>query len=354
MMNVDRTTPGAYYRLLSRLADRLPDDLLGHALGWTAAGRYIDVVEAVAFAATTVGFGVSEPDRALLRAELAASDRDVGILDGIDDGTNGVGYWAFAPVSPAVLNEHGDRVPYSMDLTVSSYDGPGGLDDLDRSLAKAADEVAGLAGLWRAWRYPASKSPWPAPRRHYLAYVETASSAELAEAAAQLVDVVIANAEPADRQPLPLVDVVGDAAELTTYRRAMLSASALTWARRPDEGLRFIEAIAGNVAPDPPLTFAERDVVLDHLERGLRLVAAERTETDELDPSKGDVVPGGWRTDGRWVWPEAVAYYLRVHGVAPDEAFVEEIRHHDRPNPVVGPVQVHRALSSLYARPWPQ
>jgi hypothetical protein len=354
MMNVDRTTRAAYFRLLSRLADRLPDDLLGHALGWAAAGRYVDVVEAVAFAATTVGFGVSEPDRALLRAGLAAWDRDVGILHGIDDGTDGVGWWAFAPVSPAVLNEHGDRLPYCMDLTESSYDGPGGLDDLDRSLAKAADGVPGLAGLWRAWRYPASKSPWPAPRRQYLAYVESGGRAEFVEAAAQLVDVVIANAEHANREPLPFVDVIGDTAELTTYQRAMLSASALTWARRPDEGLRFIEAIAGNVAPDRSLTSAERSVVLDYLERGQRLVTAEQPGTDELDPSNGDVVPGGWRTDGRWVWPEAVAYYLRVHAVAPDEAFLKEIRHDDRRDPVVGPVQVHRALSALYARPWPQ
>jgi len=351
-MNVDRTTRGAHYRLLTRLADRLPDDLLGQALGWTAAGRFIDVVEAVAFAATTGGLGVSEPDRALLRAGLAARDRDVGILHGIDDDTDGVGWWAFAPVSPAVLNEHGDRVPYCMDLTVPSYDGPGGLDDLDRSLAEAANEVAGLAGLWRAWRYPASKSLWPAPRRHYLAYVEPAGGADSVDAAAQLIDVVIADAEPTDHEPLPLVDVFGDTAELTTYQRAVLSASALTWARRPDGGLRFVEAIAGDDAPERPLSPPERDVVLDYLERGPRLVTAEQTETDELDPSKGDVVPGGWRTDGRWVWPEAVAYYLRVHGVAPEEAFLAETRHHGRPDPVVDPVHMHRALSSLYARHW--
>jgi hypothetical protein len=351
MTNVHRTTGGAYYRLLTRLADRLPDDLLGQALGWTAAGRYLDVAEAVAFAATTVGFGMSETDRALLGAELAAADRDAGILHGIDDHTDGVGWWAFAPVSPAVLREHGDRVPYGLDLTVPSYNGPGGLDDLDRFLAKAADDVAGLAGLWRSWRYPASKSRWPAPRRHYLAYVEPGSGAELDDVAARLVDVVIGSARSTDHDPLPIVDVIGDTAELTTYRRALLSGSALTWARRPDESPRFIEAIAGDVTAERSLTPPEREVVLEYLERGQPLVTAEQTETDKLDPSKGDVVPGGWRTDGRWVWPEAVAYYLRVHGVAPDEAFLDEIRHSGRPDPVVDPVSVHRALSSLYARP---
>jgi hypothetical protein len=354
MMNVDRTTRGAHYRLLSRLADRLPDDLLGQALGWTTAGRYVDVVEAVAFAATIVGFGLAEPDLALLRAELVAADRDVGILHGIDDGPDGVGWWAFAPVSPAVLNEHGDRVPYGLDLTVASYDGPGGLDDLDRSLAGAADEIAGTAGLWRCWRYPASKSRWPAARRHYLAYVEPGSGAELDEVAARLVDVVIGDARSTDHDPLPVVDVIGDTAELTAYRRAMLSGSALAWARRPDERPRFIDAIAGNVAAQRPLTSPESDVVLDYLERGQPLVTAEQAGTNELDPSKGDVVPGGWRTDGRWVWPEAVGYYLRVHGIAPDEAFLDEIRHPGRPDPVVDPVHVHRALSSLYARPWSQ
>jgi hypothetical protein len=39
---------------------------------------------------------------------------------------------------------------------------------------------------------------------------------------------------------------------------------------------------------------------------------------DPFDPGKGRVVPLNYRTDGVWVWPEALAYYLGQRGVAPE------------------------------------
>ncbi len=46
---------------------------------------------------------------------------------------------------------------------------------------------------------------------------------------------------------------------------------------------------------------------------------------DPLAPDDGPVVPTGYRTDGRWVWQEALAYYARRHGIAPEPDFLTDI-----------------------------
>jgi hypothetical protein len=51
-------------------------------------------------------------------------------------------------------------------------------------------------------------------------------------------------------------------------------------------------------------------------------VRATGNMVDPLDPDRGPVVPLSYRTDGTWVWQEALAYYMRARGAAPELEFL--------------------------------
>jgi hypothetical protein len=85
------------------------------------------------------------------------------------------------------------------------------------------------------------------------------------------------------------------------------------------------------------------------LDAGVVILSSTAGEADRLDPGRGDVVPIGFRTDGEWVWSDAIAYYLSAHGVAPEKSFYHHIRtcrylcaSPDQP-------AAQRALARLYA-----
>ncbi len=72
---------------------------------------------------------------------------------------------------------------------------------------------------------------------------------------------------------------------------------------------------------------ARRERIATYLSRG-RLVVRANSVHDPLDPQAAALVPLHMRTDGRWVWQEASAYYLRVRGIAPELALVCHIEAH--------------------------
>ncbi len=79
-----------------------------------------------------------------------------------------------------------------------------------------------------------------------------------------------------------------------------------------------------------------RDRVATYLERGRLVLRVAGRAPDPLAPSAGRVVPLHYRTDGVWVWQEALAYYVRKRGVAPELALLCHIEEHGlRPS---GPV----------------
>jgi hypothetical protein len=71
---------------------------------------------------------------------------------------------------------------------------------------------------------------------------------------------------------------------------------------------------------------AERARLLSYLGEAPWALHAHDLEVDPLDPSRGEVVPIGYRTDGVWVWQEASEYYLESMGAAPDDEFVAHIQ----------------------------
>jgi hypothetical protein len=63
---------------------------------------------------------------------------------------------------------------------------------------------------------------------------------------------------------------------------------------------------------------SRRRRLANYLSAARLVIRAAGLVTDPMDPERGPVVPLGYRTDGTWVWQEAMAYYVLRHGVAPE------------------------------------
>jgi Tuberculosis necrotizing toxin len=66
--------------------------------------------------------------------------------------------------------------------------------------------------------------------------------------------------------------------------------------------------------------------VLDYLDGAPLVGPARGYDVDRLDPNGQQSVPVAFHTDGTWIWPAAVNYYLREHDIAPEADLVEHIR----------------------------
>lgn len=95
----------------------------------------------------------------------------------------------------------------------------------------------------------------------------------------------------------------------------------------------------------------ERERVLAYLDSAPVILASRSKDTDAFDPSRTDAVPLNFRTDGRWVWPGAVAYYLREHGISPDPELVEHIRTAGYAVPEVDEETQARMLAAMTSPP---
>ncbi|MBD2900353.1 hypothetical protein amrb99_93570 [Actinomadura sp. RB99] len=72
----------------------------------------------------------------------------------------------------------------------------------------------------------------------------------------------------------------------------------------------------------PPVPEHEREPLLRYLQEAPIVLAARGYDTDRLDPAHPAEVPLTYHTNGVWIWPGAVHYYLRVHGVPPEPRLV--------------------------------
>lgn len=68
-----------------------------------------------------------------------------------------------------------------------------------------------------------------------------------------------------------------------------------------------------------------RKEIARYLRRGKLAVRATSALADPLSGSDEPVVPLGYRTDGTWVWPEGLAYYMEKRGVAPELSLLAHI-----------------------------
>lgn len=89
------------------------------------------------------------------------------------------------------------------------------------------------------------------------------------------------------------------------------------------------DAVGRPVTNRPELPAEEKNRVLEYLERAPVVLAARGYDSDRLSPTASSSVPMTFHTDGSWIWPGAVGYYLRTHDLTPQAELVDHIRARD-------------------------
>jgi hypothetical protein len=84
----------------------------------------------------------------------------------------------------------------------------------------------------------------------------------------------------------------------------------------------------GIVVDRPPVDPGEIDALTAYLTKAPVALATTKTGEDELSPGAGLVVPRAYHTDGEWIWPAAVGYYLHRYRLPPQPDLVAHIRAH--------------------------
>ncbi|GAB3289731.1 hypothetical protein [Parasphingorhabdus pacifica] len=129
----------------------------------------------------------------------------------------------------------------------------------------------------------------------------------------------------------PPVEAYAD--ELTRYPRA--EANTPSWlaerAGAPGTALRVAEVFDqgddGRPTFDRPgIGAGEHEQLVQYLESAPIVLAARSWDTDQLAPDQPLSVPLTFHTDGSWIWPGAVGYYLRHHNVSPEAELTAHIR----------------------------
>jgi hypothetical protein len=352
----ETTLAEALHLLLARLAGQVPDGLLSQGRRWLADWEPVSLARSVASCAASLRLPMAAPDLALLRGLLHTAGTDGSVLDGVPlaDGEPLLRH-VFAAAAPEVIDRRGEELGLCLDLT------PGGLtdraelsDDLDRAAVAAAETdgaAHGVIALWRTWRSPAGGEPWPGPRRVFLLAVE-------ADAAPHLAAAWLQGELARQGEPDPQVEAFSLQSDLPRYQNTARAFSALLWTAEPTPPIRLarvydlVDPRTGPAfAPDrAQLTDAEREEVALLLETAPTLLTTTTALDDVLEPSEDGygVVPVDFRSDGQWVWSDAITYYALVHGVAP----VADLLDHLRAGPVgsdPGEVAVFRAMAALTA-----
>lgn len=134
-------------------------------------------------------------------------------------------------------------------------------------------------------------------------------------------------ATPAGAGPMPAPT---DPADMRTPR---------VWDRLDEGGIPAVDR-----EPLPP---AERDRVQRYLDDAPVVLAARSYDTDAFEPEREPSVPLNFRTDGTWVWPGAVPYYLREHDLPPDPDLLAHIRARRFTVPEVSEQSKERAVTAI-------
>lgn len=233
----------------------------------------------------------------------------------------------------------GGRVPPLSDLTGRESL----MDPTDRTAVASAQRQPGAVALWRGWRiapdWAAAVIP-PAP-----VYVLETTGPTAATAAA------VMRALSATGVVAPLVEVYRSGEKLPAYSATARNSGALLWAGRDTTPLRIARVFddGGGFTPGHPLLSGpELERVAAFLDAGSPVLATTTRAEDMVEPSRGHVVPMTYRTDGRWLWPESVTYYLRAYGLAPASDLLAHIRAYGSDRPVTDPADEHRALALLF------
>lgn len=104
----------------------------------------------------------------------------------------------------------------------------------------------------------------------------------------------------------------------------------------------------------PPVADTDRDLLLSYLDRAPVAVIGRGFDADVLNPDAPALVPVAFQTDGHWIWPAAVGYYLRAYDVPPEPELVERAKAQDFVLPEVSEEARVAAAANLGAPAAPQ
>ncbi len=215
------------------------------------------------------------------------------------------------------------------------------------ALIAVLSDTTGARGLWRAWRIPIRGQGPPLPV--YVVEADTADPAGLTGRLQRALTTVDSD--------VPRVEVVAPGAEVPMYQRAARSYGPLVWTATEPAQVRLARAFDGvDDAGEPFFTedhprlldAAERERVLDYLRAATVVLHTDATMEDVVDPARGAVVPTAFRSDGSWIWPDIVSYFLDEHGLAPDERLLAHVRNADGPPAPLDAVTTHHVLEHLF------
>ncbi|WP_330272824.1 SseB family protein [Lentzea sp. NBC_00516] len=129
--------------------------------------------------------------------------------------------------------------------------------------------------------------------------------------------------------------------------------------RQQDTGTQVELARAFDLVEDgrgiwyrPMIGAREQFLILRYLESAPVVLSSRGSATDLFTGGEEKVVPLGYHTDGRWVWPASVAYHLRTHEIPPSMALVDHIRQQRYEVPVVPEIAKARAAALAMGRPF--
>ncbi|MBB4933280.1 hypothetical protein F4561_004100 [Lipingzhangella halophila] len=98
----------------------------------------------------------------------------------------------------------------------------------------------------------------------------------------------------------------------------------------------------------PPVPPEARDAVVRYLADAPIILSARSFSEDLLAPGRPANVPLTYHTDGTWIWPGSVGYYLRAHGAPPQPELVAHIRDNGFRLPALPENVETAALENLY------
>jgi hypothetical protein len=93
----------------------------------------------------------------------------------------------------------------------------------------------------------------------------------------------------------------------------------------------------------------EQERIAAYLKAGAPILTTTALTQDLLDPAHAKVVGASYRTDGTWVWTDALMYYTHEYGLAPEDDFYADIRANGYACPRPGDAAQDAALDVLYA-----
>lgn len=338
-----------HYALL-RVAGRVPDDVLVQCRELLGRGQVAEAASSLMFAVAQYrvpvdgrdadllgGLLADEPGSASRRAELDVVDGDV-MTPFVFDHPDGSGPDPFTGE---------DLAPPEIDRVLDG--------DADEVRAAAVDWAESLpqdvVGIWRVVRSPSSRSTWPRPRLVWV--IEATDDADAVDVTAGFTRVLREQGVA-----LPLVECYHIGTRLPAYQDVGRLRGDLLWSSdvivgRDDPVVaRVFDFVDEDGQPGfhedhERVPEEERAVLAEYLAAGEPLLMTTGLIDDVIDPERREVVPLSFRTDGRWIWVDAIEYYLTEHGLAPEPDLLAHLR--DRAGTVPSPsgVQLYRALAVM-------